>query len=108
MRYLGRLLDSLGFTGAAARFPWGIAACVPAAGTARGAAQRRRGSRGRGVAICRAATVVFLGACLMACLLPAQRASALDVFADLLYWRATEPVDWVLNTNRLPTNQFIA
>ncbi len=108
MRYLGRLLGSLGFTGAAARFPRESAACVAAAGVARGAAQPRRRFRGRGSAGCRPTTVVFLWTCLIAYLLPAQRASALDVFADLLYWRVTEPVDWVLDTNRLPTNQFIA
>ncbi len=45
---------------------------------------------------------------LVACLLQAQSARALEFFGDFLYWQATEPVDWVLNTNRLPTNQFVA
>ncbi len=45
---------------------------------------------------------------LVACLLQTQSAQAMEFFADFLYWRATEPVDWVLNTNRLPTDQFVA
>ena len=44
----------------------------------------------------------------LTCLLQAQSAHALEFFGDFLYWRATEPVDWVLNTNRLPTDQFVA
>ncbi|HEX3727419.1 MAG TPA: Lpg1974 family pore-forming outer membrane protein [Pirellulales bacterium] len=40
-------------------------------------------------------------------LFTAQRAQALELFGDFLYWRATEPVDWVLNTNRTPADQFV-
>jgi len=32
----------------------------------------------------------------------------MEVFAEFLHWRATEPVDWTLNTNRLPSDQFVA
>ena len=45
---------------------------------------------------------------LVACLLQAQSAPSAEFFGDILYWRATEPVDWVLNTNRVPTDQFVA
>jgi len=45
---------------------------------------------------------------LVVCLLPAQGAQALEFFGSFLYWQATEPVDWVLNTNRLPGDQFVA
>jgi hypothetical protein len=41
------------------------------------------------------------------CLLGARRACALDFFGDALYWQATETVDWVLNTNRQPSDQFV-
>ncbi len=49
-----------------------------------------------------------LGWFLVACLLQAQSAQALEFFGDFLYWQATEPVDWVLDTNRLPGDQFVA
>ena len=45
---------------------------------------------------------------LIACLVPAQSAQALEFFGSFLYWQATEPVDWTLDTNRLPTDQFVA
>ncbi len=50
----------------------------------------------------------YLGYFLIVCLLRAPGAHALEVYGDLLYWRATEPVDWVLNTNRSPTDQYVA
>ncbi|MBN1909373.1 MAG: hypothetical protein JW818_06520 [Pirellulales bacterium] len=31
----------------------------------------------------------------------------MEFFGDFLYWQTTEPVDWVLNTNRLPVDQFV-
>jgi hypothetical protein len=37
----------------------------------------------------------------------AQNAQAVEFFGDFLYWQATEPVDWTLNTNRLPADQFV-
>jgi len=37
-----------------------------------------------------------------------SRAFAIEFFGDLLYWQATEPVDWTLNTNRAPTDQVVA
>ena len=40
----------------------------------------------------------FLICCL---LLTGPRAFALEFFGDVLYWQATEPVDWTMNTNRL-------
>jgi hypothetical protein len=46
---------------------------------------------------------LFLICCLWMCH-PVQSA---EVFGELLYWKVTEPVDWVLNTNRAPANQFI-
>lgn len=50
----------------------------------------------------------YLSWILIACLLQVPSARAVEFFGDFLYWRATESVDWVLNTNRLPTNQFVA
>jgi hypothetical protein len=41
-------------------------------------------------------------------LLTGPRASALEFFGDVLYWQATEPVDWTMNTNRSSTDQFVA
>ena len=41
-------------------------------------------------------------------LLTSSRALALDFFGDLLYWQATEPVDWAMNTNRSALDQFVA
>jgi hypothetical protein len=51
--------------------------------------------------------VRYLCLLLICCLLPGNRACALDVFADFLYWKATNNVDWVLNTNRDPVDQFV-
>ena len=45
---------------------------------------------------------------LIACLSLVQEARAVEFFGDFLYWRATETVDWVLNTNRVPADQFVA
>ncbi|QDT47833.1 hypothetical protein Pan258_18710 [Symmachiella dynata] len=42
------------------------------------------------------------------CLMPTTVARAEEhLFAEMLYWHATEPVDWVLNTNRDPSNQYV-
>ena len=41
-------------------------------------------------------------------LLTGPRAFALEFFGDVLYWQATEPVDWTMNTNRSLTNQIVA
>jgi hypothetical protein len=46
----------------------------------------------------------FLICCLA---LVGPRAFALEFFGDVLYWQATEPVDWTMNTNRSPTNQIV-
>jgi len=40
-------------------------------------------------------------------LLPARSAAGGEVFAEFLSWKATEPVDWVLNTNRNPADQYV-
>jgi len=45
---------------------------------------------------------------LICCLSAAQRTQAMEFFGDVLYWQATEPVDWTLDTNHLPTNQYVA
>ena len=47
---------------------------------------------------------------LLACclLLTSSRTLALEFFGDLLYWQATEPVDWTMNTNRSAVDQFVA
>ena len=46
---------------------------------------------------------------LVCCLaLTGPRALALEFFGDVLYWQATEPVDWTMNTNRSPTDQWVA
>lgn len=34
-------------------------------------------------------------------------ADAGEFFAEALYWKATEPVDWVLDTNRNPLDQYV-
>ena len=47
----------------------------------------------------------FLVCCL---LLVGPRAFALEFFGDVLYWQATEPVDWTMNTNNSTTDQFVA
>jgi hypothetical protein len=45
---------------------------------------------------------------LICCLaLACPRTYALEFFGDILYWQATEPVDWALNTNRSLTDQFV-
>lgn len=41
-------------------------------------------------------------------LLTGPRAFALEFFGDVLYWQATEPVDWTMNTNRSKTDQLVA
>ncbi len=33
---------------------------------------------------------------------------ALEFFGDVLYWQATEPVDWAMNTNASSTDQWVA
>jgi len=35
-------------------------------------------------------------------------ALALEFFGDVLYWQATEPVDWAMNTNRSSIDQVVA
>jgi hypothetical protein len=47
----------------------------------------------------------FLVCCLF---LTSPRAFALEFFGDVLYWQATEPVDWTMNTNNSTTDQFVA
>ena len=41
-------------------------------------------------------------------LLTGSRAFALEFFGDFLYWQATEPVDWTMNTNASTTDQYVA
>ncbi|HLA83303.1 MAG TPA: Lpg1974 family pore-forming outer membrane protein [Thermoguttaceae bacterium] len=41
-------------------------------------------------------------------MLTGPRALALEFFGDVLYWRATDPVDWAMNTNASSTDQFVA
>jgi hypothetical protein len=41
-------------------------------------------------------------------LLTGSMASAIEFFGDVLYWQATEPVDWSMNTNASTTAQFVA
>lgn len=82
MRYLSRILNS--------------------------ATDARKGLRGTRPAIRRATVRAVWCVCLAACLLTSQRAPAMEVFAEFLHWRATEPVDWTLDTNRLPSDQFVA
>jgi hypothetical protein len=40
--------------------------------------------------------------------LTGSRAIALEFFGDVLYWQATDPVDWAMNTNASTTDQFVA
>ena len=47
----------------------------------------------------------FLVCCL---LLTGSRTFAIEFFGDVLYWQATEPVDWSMNTNKSSTDQFVA
>ncbi|RCS48232.1 hypothetical protein DTL42_13585 [Bremerella cremea] len=49
----------------------------------------------------------YCGLLLICCLGWATPIQAAELFGEFLYWKATEPVDWVLNTNRLPANQYI-
>jgi hypothetical protein len=44
---------------------------------------------------------------LIACLLRAPAARAFELFGDVLYWRATEAVDWVLVTDTTPGQQGV-
>ena len=45
---------------------------------------------------------------LICCLLfTGSRAFALEFFGDFLYWQATEPVDWTMNTNDSTTDQYV-
>jgi hypothetical protein len=41
-------------------------------------------------------------------MLAGSRTLAVEFFGDLLYWQATEPVDWTMNTNRASLNQSVA
>jgi hypothetical protein len=46
---------------------------------------------------------------LISCLaLVGSRAFAFEFFGDALYWQATEPVDWTMNTNGSTPDQFVA
>jgi hypothetical protein len=57
----------------------------------------------------RAAAFVFASICLLCCLLlSGSRAFALEFFGDVLYWQATETVDWTMNTSGPSTNQTVA
>lgn len=47
------------------------------------------------------------GLLLIVCLAWSTPVQAAELFGEFLYWKATEPVDWVLNTNSMPSNQFI-
>ncbi len=49
----------------------------------------------------------FCGLLLICCLGLATPVQAAELFGEFLYWKATEPVDWVLDTNRLPVNQYV-
>ncbi len=49
----------------------------------------------------------YCGYLLILCLGLATPVQGAEFFGELLYWKATEPVDWVLNTNRLPSNQYV-
>jgi hypothetical protein len=50
----------------------------------------------------------YYGWLLVVCLLQPQSALAMEYFGSFLYWQATEPVDWVLDTNRNAADQFVA
>jgi hypothetical protein len=41
-------------------------------------------------------------------LLTGSKAFAIEFFGDVLYWQATEPVDWCENTNRSTQDQWVA
>jgi hypothetical protein len=46
---------------------------------------------------------------LVCCLaLIGPRAFALEFFGDALYWQATDPIDWTMNTNATTPDQFVA
>ncbi|WP_437225128.1 Lpg1974 family pore-forming outer membrane protein [Planctomicrobium sp. SH661] len=49
-----------------------------------------------------------LGLLLTLLLFPVQQLCASELFGEFLYWKMTQPVDWVLDTNRLPVDQFVA
>nr|WP_261361787.1 Lpg1974 family pore-forming outer membrane protein [Aeoliella straminimaris] len=44
---------------------------------------------------------------LICCLWIAHPVRGAEFFGELLYWKATEPVDWVLNADPSPANQFV-
>ncbi|MEW4454144.1 Lpg1974 family pore-forming outer membrane protein [Bremerella sp. JC817] len=46
----------------------------------------------------------FVLICLLGMVSPVHAA---ETFGELLYWKVTEPVDWVLDTNNLPVYQYI-
>jgi hypothetical protein len=46
----------------------------------------------------------ILACCL---LLTGPRTFALEFFGDVLYWQATEPVDWTMTTNRSSSDQWV-
>ncbi|MBA2113446.1 hypothetical protein HOV93_05950 [Planctomycetes bacterium FF15] len=43
----------------------------------------------------------------MCCLGWAAPVQGAEFFGEFLYWKATEPVDWVLDTNRNPASQYV-
>ncbi len=46
---------------------------------------------------------------LVCCLiLTGPRAPAVEFFGDILYWQATDPIDWTMNTNATAPDQFVA
>lgn len=49
----------------------------------------------------------YCGYLLILCLGLASPVQGAEFFGEFLYWKATEPVDWVLNTNRLPADQYV-
>lgn len=49
----------------------------------------------------------YCGYLLIVCLGLATPVHGAEFFGQFLYWKATEPVDWVLNTNAMPVNQYI-
>ena len=62
----------------------------------------------RSLAPSRGAILAWAAVVFMAGLLLPSPAPADEFFGDFLYWKTTEPVDWVLNTNRLPIDQYVA
>lgn len=49
----------------------------------------------------------YCGYLLILCLGLATPVQGAEFFGEFLYWKATEPVDWVLNTNAVPADQYI-